>query len=103
MWSRQDIKDLLSLIIVGTLAASIRALLATKESPAQKVRTFFAGVLMAGLCAFILSTTPLSPFFRYLICGSMSAFVSTVWPILEKATAKWVKTKGNDVSGLDDN
>ena len=100
MWTPEEIKAFISVIIVGTIAASIRALMVSNETPIQKVRTFFAGVLMSALCAFILTTTAFSALWRYLITASFSAFISTVWPILEKITTNTLKKKGKDVSDI---
>jgi uncharacterized membrane protein len=98
MWNKEDIKAIITLIIVGVAMAAIRALMTKGESAMQRVRTFFAGCLMTVVCALVVNSTSLSDFYKYLITGVLSAFISTIWPILEKYTAKWVSNRGKDLS-----
>lgn len=98
MWNKEDIKAIITLIIVGVAMAAIRALMTNGESPAQRIRTFFAGFLITVVCAIVLNATTLSDFYKLLITGAMGAFISTIWPLLEKYTKKWVNKKGNDLS-----
>lgn len=83
--------------ILGTIAAAIRALLVTSESPWQRIRTFFAGVLMSLFLGYVLMNTPMGEMYKALIVGGASAFISTIWPILERIMKRWVTKKGNDV------
>lgn len=83
--------------ILGTLAASIRALLVNNESPWQRIRTFFAGVLMSVFLGYVLMNSAIGEMYKALIYGGAAAFISTIWPLLEKIAKRWVIKKGNDV------
>lgn len=83
--------------ILGTLAAAIRALLVNNESPWQRIRTFCAGVLMSVFLGYVLMNTTMGEMYKSLIIGGSSAFVSTIWPLLERIAKRWVIKKGNDV------
>lgn len=89
--------------IIGTLAATIRALLSKEESRAQRLRTFFAGVLMSVLLGLILRNTTMGEFMKEVIIGASGAFVSSIWPILERSVKNYVKKKGDDVVRNGDN
>lgn len=88
--------------ILGTLAAAIRALLVNNESAWQRLRTFFAGVLMSVFLGYVLMNSAVGEMYKALIYGGAAAFISTIWPLLERIAKRWVLKKGNDVvSGTD--
>lgn len=91
------LKEVSTAGILGILAAGVRALVVSNEKPMQKLRNFFAGVLMALFLGYVLRYSTFSEFSKSLIIGGMSAFISTVWEALEKLVKKWVTKKGNDV------
>jgi hypothetical protein len=89
--------------IVGSLAAAVRALVVDRETPWQRVRTFFAGVFLSLFLGYALMDAPIGEFYRTLIIGGRASFISTIWPILERLAKKWVTKKGeNVVSNNDD-
>lgn len=83
--------------IVSTLAATIRALMTKNETLLQRVKTFVAGVCMGILIAILLMDAPLKEFWKEILIASSAAFISSVWPLLEKGVIKLVKKKTNDV------
>lgn len=89
--------------IVGTLAALIRALMTKNETLLQRVKTFTAGVCMAILIAILLLDAPLKEFWKEIIIGAASAFVSTLWPLLENFVVKIFKKKTDAIIKNNDN
>lgn len=81
--------------ILGTLAATIRALLAKNESMGQRIRTFFAGVCMSVCLGFILRNSGISEMWKEIFVGMSAAFISSIWPILERIAKKYVQKKGD--------
>jgi uncharacterized membrane protein len=89
--------------ILGGLTAAVRALIVSNEKPMQKVRTFFAGVFISLFLGYVLMHTEMSEFYKSLIIGGSSAFISTVWPTLERLAKKYVSKKGGEVVSDSDN
>lgn len=89
--------------IIGTLAATVRALLTKNETVAQRVRNFFAGVFVSVLIGYVLRGSALSEMWKEVFIAMSAAFISSVWPFLENIAKKWVQKKGNDVLRNDDN
>lgn len=89
--------------IIGTIAATIRALMAKNEKPAELLRNFLAGVLMAVFLGFLLRDSTMSNFWREIIIGVSAAFITSIWPLIELLVIRVVKKKSNDVvnSNLD--
>jgi hypothetical protein len=83
--------------IIGTLSATIRALMTNNETLLQRIKTFTAGVCMAILLAILLAEAPLKEFWKEMIIGAAAAFISSIWPLLERGVIKLVKKKTNDV------
>jgi hypothetical protein len=83
--------------IIAILAATVRALLVKTESLNQTLRTFGAGVLMGILLGIILRNYS-NEFAKEIIISSSSAFISTIWPILERATKRIVSKKVDNVA-----
>lgn len=94
---QQIIRTVATAGILGTITAAIRALLTKNESPVERLRNFLAGVFMAVFLGFVLRDAAISNFWKEIIVGCASAFISTVWPIIEKLVVKSVKKKGNDI------
>lgn len=90
-------KTLATAGIVSTLAATIRALMTKNETLLVRVKTFVAGVCMGMLIAILLIEAPLKEFWKEMIIAAASAFISSVWPLLERGVIKLVKKKTNDV------
>lgn len=103
MDDKEIIQRVVTAGIIGTLAATIRALMAKNETTMQRVRNFIAGVSMALLLGFILREITLSNFWKEIIIGSSAAFISTIWPVLESFVLRFVKKKGNDIIKDSDN
>jgi hypothetical protein len=101
MDDREIIQRVITAGIIGTLAATIRALMAKNETTMQRVRNFIAGVSMALLLGFILRELTLSNFWKEIIIGCSAAFISTIWPVLESFVFRFIKKKGNEI--IDDN
>lgn len=97
MDDKEIIQRVVTAGIIGTLAATIRALMAKNETTMQRVRNFIAGVSMALLLGFILREITLSNFWKEIIIGCSSAFISTIWPVLENFVLKFIKKRGNDI------
>jgi hypothetical protein len=98
------IKAVTTAVILGSVAAAIRSLLVSNETLTQRIRNFFAGVFMAAFCGYALHFTDLSEFYKTIIVGVSSAFISTFWPVLERLAKRWLIKKGNNViSDSDDN
>lgn len=86
--------------IIGTLAASIRALL-SNEGIWQKLRTLVAGVLIAMLVGVILRNSHWSELLKEAIVAISAAFVSSYWPLLEKQVNRLIKKKTDGVINSD--
>jgi hypothetical protein len=90
--------------ILGALAGGVTFLL-SEEPPAKKLRTYCAGLLMALFTGYALMYTTLNEFYKTLIIGSLTAFISTIWPVLEtgskKLVSKWFSKKANDIPNSD--
>jgi LytS/YehU family sensor histidine kinase len=84
--------------MIGVVAALIRALLVKQEPPQQRIRTFFAGVLSSVLLSYLLRESSLSNVYKEGLMTCSSAFISTVWPALERIFVKWVNKKGTDAT-----
>lgn len=89
--------------IIGTIAATIRALMVKNEKPVERLRNFLAGVLMALFLGFLLRDSSISNFWREIIIGSGAAFITSIWPLIESLVVRFIKKKSNDVidSNLD--
>jgi sulfite exporter TauE/SafE len=83
--------------ILGTLAATVRTLLANNEPPWQKIRNFVAGVIMSILVALLLRAST----WKEIIMAVCGAFVSSFWPLLEKQINKIIKKKTDAISNSD--
>jgi hypothetical protein len=100
-------KEILQKVIIGgiiaTMAATIRTLMVKGESPMQKVRTFVAGVCMGVMLAFILRNYG-DGFWKEIIIACASAFISSIYPVLEQIVLKFIKKRGNEyISNNNDN
>jgi hypothetical protein len=94
---KDTIQKIVTAGILGTLAATIRALLTKNETPMQRVRNFLAGVCMAVFLGFILRDATLSNFWKEIVIGCSAAFISSIWPVLEIFVMKYVKKRSNDI------
>lgn len=87
--------------IIGTMAATVRALLSNNENIWQKLRTLAAGIIMSVLVGLILRNTSLTELWKEIIVGICGAFVSSFWPLLEKQVNKFIKKKTDVISNTD--
>jgi hypothetical protein len=87
--------------ILGTLAATVRTLLANNEPPWQKIRNFVAGVIMSILVALLLRASTWNETLKEIIMAVCGAFVSSFWPLLEKQINKIIKKKTDAISNSD--
>lgn len=87
--------------IIGTMAATVRALLSSNENIWQKIRTLAAGIILSILVGLILRNTTMSELWKEIIVGICGAFVSSFWPLLEKQVNKFIKKKTDVLSNTD--
>lgn len=84
-------------LMIGVVGAAIRALLVKEEKLLDKMKNFAAGVLGSLLVGYVLRNTTLSDVWKETVCGCIAAFISTMWPVMEKLFIKWFTKKGNDI------
>lgn len=77
--------------LIGLMAATIRFLLKSGESIWTKTKIFLAGVFLALLLSMILVYSNVSTFWQNILCGAGAAFVSTIWPVIEKGVVDLIK------------
>lgn len=90
---KELLKVLSTAALLGIGTAIIRALLVKNESFLEKVRTFAAGVVMAIVLGFILRNSSWSEMWKEIVIGSSSAFISSIWPLLERFVKSYVTKK----------
>jgi hypothetical protein len=83
-------------ILVALLAASITALMSPDKPLMTRIRTFIAGVLFGVLLSLILRSSTLSPMWKDVFISGGAAFISTLWPILEKVFRHYTIKKTKD-------
>ena len=101
--SEEILQKVVTAGILGTLAASIRALMVKNETIAQKLRNFVAGVFMSLLLGYILRDAKMQEMWKEVLIGIGAAFITTLWPELENGARRLFKKKIGDVVRDDDN
>jgi ABC-type uncharacterized transport system permease subunit len=98
------IQSLLTGAMIATMAATVRALIVKGESNVQRIRTLLAGVLLGTLVSYILRNIHMADYLKDILVACSAAFVSTLWPVIEKKFLRWVDKKKmhNVLPGGDD-
>lgn len=96
MDDKEIIRGVITAGIIAILASTIRMLMAKQETTMQRVRNFVAGVFMGLLLGYILRYYE-NHLVKEVAIGLLSAFISSVWPILENFVVRITKKKTNDI------
>jgi hypothetical protein len=104
--TEETVKAITTAGILGALAGGITFLL-SDETPAKKLRTYCAAVMLGLILGYSLMFSGINELYKTALIVVMTASVSQIWPIVEHGTkklfAKWFAKKVNDVSGPDSN
>ena len=95
--NRELVNSLIRNCTLIILASSITALLKSVDNMLETLRNWLAGICAGAVCYLVLDQTTISDFVKSLIMIVFSAFISSMYPILETAAKKWIKKKSENV------
>ena len=95
IWDEQSLDKVIASAILGALGAAISFFLSKSKEPGVKAKHFFGGLLFGIALSLILNEYEGATSFKFIVVFCGGAFVPTLWPILERMSAKYTQNKIN--------